>query len=1135
MGPKRKVVPARKKKEQQAVSSADENRKKPRTSKSSNKTNFAADKVRGEEQPGGDNNNNHEEQQHNNQSRLALIVTLYETCVLSKEQRIHHYGDNSNSHNHNSNMIMEAEQQQQRALVQADDRGVLRQTVWPCLVQEFQNNSSRNNNKATSDDHDSSDKDHATATATTTTTLWFRLCHLTAVLLSWQCREGNVTQQTLAFLTVHPPTAAAAAAKEEEENQTQNSSIHKQAWMACIQTLCACPRQDWNYRTTMVHFLGVVWNAASGGGDVIVSAGAPVGGDDDDEKDQNGGGGGEDDSNNLLYHVGGTLRLWHWMPQRRRELELRRRPHLQWRKHADDDDKKKYGHNNDESPPFIVKVLNQVISLVDGDAFKLGHYQKHAQSMYVQQDEDQEDEEQEEHQTTLLAQWIFLHRSLELLIDLLSSVDVRPYLVPYLSAIHFSIACRTALGISTYSQTTDENLFLAQQLLERIDRLQHFPVRDHVNRSTSTSTSTIAASGISSRGTDATTTAMATALSKVEVASLYHRRASTLQKMCHRYYADALADVVFSGVGLLCSDATFVRRVLGGFPDHDLLELLHKMRLVDKTHGGKEIYSRDFLLLVLLDYLIQPADPLEDLQSFPLYPTESVLWDFARIPPGHSGLLPASHVLSLPKLHAQFLSYADYLWRNFELMRLESAYEIRSDLVDVIRRVRPLIRQTMAMDEHGNEQVALQTEFTGWARMALEMDGALKITRVEKPLLGTNHPSKVVAEITIDLKSCGDSIRREWDALGEFDNLFLVAIDAGKMSGALAPLLREYHMHHGNHRQWDTDGDRRVQDEDDRTFRQRYGVMLVRGCMILQVRDEEGIVLSDPGASKDARPKGTKRIYRVAIDPAQFSQDARSQLGSGLYQSLNLVVRRHGRENNFKAILETTRSLMAGAGSVNRVIPPWLQPLLLGQGHPANAAYKSSVVQAYAKKTVGVANPDSFLDYGDTFLDEAHLVESFPGSKVVVDGKSGPEEQKGSSPEQQELRRRCYRVRVIETDGQTTVDATSYSVAESVQGNPVRFTPRQVAAIRSGLSCGLTLVIGPPGTGYVEESLRVGMSGLRCCQSCTLTQLLIAILCPSSVWWYFAEKLMLLCKSSPASIILFQHNELSSLLIPTLH
>lgn len=45
--------------------------------------------------------------------------------------------------------------------------------------------------------------------------------------------------------------------------------------------------------------------------------------------------------------------------------------------------------------------------------------------------------------------------------------------------------------------------------------------------------------------------------------------------------------------------------------------------------------------------------------------------------------------MPLPKLHLQFLSLHDYLLRNFQLFRLESAYEIRTDIEDVVARMKP--------------------------------------------------------------------------------------------------------------------------------------------------------------------------------------------------------------------------------------------------------------------------------------------------------------------------------------------------------------------------------------------------------------------------------------------------------------
>lgn len=171
---------------------------------------------------------------------------------------------------------------------------------------------------------------------------------------------------------------------------------------------------------------------------------------------------------------------------------------------------------------------------------------------------------------------------------------------------------------------------------------------------------------------------------------------------------------------------------------------------------------------------------------------------------------------------------------------------------------------------------------------------------------------------------------------------------------------------------------------------------------------------------------------------------------------MNLVVRRKGSENNFKAVLETIRGLMDGVASINRVMPTWLQLILLGCGDPASASYKSNIVKQYARNTVGVANPDAPLDFGDTFLDVEHLRESFADTASelnVVDEVGGQ-------------RRRNFKVRTITgDDGSSKIDATAYPSPSSVVGNSVKFTPSQVEAIRSGLSPGLSLVVGPPGTG----------------------------------------------------------------------
>lgn len=178
-------------------------------------------------------------------------------------------------------------------------------------------------------------------------------------------------------------------------------------------------------------------------------------------------------------------------------------------------------------------------------------------------------------------------------------------------------------------------------------------------------------------------------------------------------------------------------------------------------------------------------------------------------------------------------------------------------------------------------------------------------------------------------------------------------------------------------------------------------------------------------------------------------------------QKFNLLVRRHGRENNFKSVLETIRGLLEGAGSIERVIPRWLQKLVLGTDDTTIASYKSSSMKEYAMKTVGVNKPSDFLDFGDTFLSEAHLRESFLGS-MTIDGKE-------SSEKDNIDKARCnYTIRIAESNGgKMVMEAKSAPFPKGVAGNPVRFTPIQVEAIHSGLSPGLTMVVGPPGTGKI--------------------------------------------------------------------
>ena len=146
-----------------------------------------------------------------------------------------------------------------------------------------------------------------------------------------------------------------------------------------------------------------------------------------------------------------------------------------------------------------------------------------------------DDDDEKKNQEQRSEAWKLIHRALELLCDLLSSATVRAQLIPYLLSIHWTVRCRNAVGTSTFS-IANPDMLLTQQLLERVDKWMHgFPI-------------VVAAPTTSNRARSSSSSHY----SVVERRSVYHRRAGIFQKMCHRYFAEQLPDIIYAGAGLLC-------------------------------------------------------------------------------------------------------------------------------------------------------------------------------------------------------------------------------------------------------------------------------------------------------------------------------------------------------------------------------------------------------------------------------------------------------------------------------------------------------------------------------------------------------------------------------------------------------
>ncbi|ORZ33902.1 P-loop containing nucleoside triphosphate hydrolase protein [Catenaria anguillulae PL171] len=164
------------------------------------------------------------------------------------------------------------------------------------------------------------------------------------------------------------------------------------------------------------------------------------------------------------------------------------------------------------------------------------------------------------------------------------------------------------------------------------------------------------------------------------------------------------------------------------------------------------------------------------------------------------------------------------------------------------------------------------------------------------------------------------------------------------------------------------------------------------------------------------REEERRRTLKVHLDRHQYVADLRDdEVGGEVYGAFNVLVRRNPRENNFWAVLDGIREVSAEQS--DEVLPPWL-----------GDAFEENMVDMY---------------FHDTFVDREHLHEAFPGKTIEYDGES------------------TDRLLLTFTDPTT------------IHARQIRFTPTQTQAIRAGTGLGMSLIVGPPGTGKTDVAVQI--------------------------------------------------------------
>ena len=316
-----------------------------------------------------------------------------------------------------------------------------------------------------------------------------------------------------------------------------------------------------------------------------------------------------------------------------------------------------------------------------------------------------------------------------------------------------------------------------------------------------------------------------------------------------------------------------------------------------------------------------------------------------------------------------------------------------------------------------------------------------------------------------------EPVRKEWESLRQEDVVYLLAVRPTQDSCTSTNGNAESnHMH-------------------------KSGLKVLRTAEVAQLLDENGRMIREmPGSQNNShgfRPR--LRRLLVKLDAAAYKADTivKDAGKPDIYESLNVLVRRKGRENNFKKILYTIQSLALA----DTLLPAWLQEVFLGYGDPTGALYTRLESRIRA------------IDFRDTFLDWQHLVESLRGKVSNISSKLCflvpaditqtiiPQNDHGTgfAPP--------YVIETVENDAVNTPGPTKkrrrddvlplHPVVDSVKVstylppnngpyprdiprlNQVRFTKAQAEAIISGTQPGLTVVVGPPGTGKTDVATQI--------------------------------------------------------------
>ena len=297
----------------------------------------------------------------------------------------------------------------------------------------------------------------------------------------------------------------------------------------------------------------------------------------------------------------------------------------------------------------------------------------------------------------------YLERVLELLIDLEALLPTRRFFNTLLEDSNVLIYCHmSVLHREATCFNVDTRLF--NQLIQNLKFYTAFEIDDQTGE----------------------------AKTQAQCQELHYEKLKSLQKGVFKYFKEDLFAFSLTNIATIDKRETLVKHLdcLTVERLYALAEYLHLVPL-KKDENFLDGFSKELLLELIIWHMERRSSQIDELNSMPLYPTEEVIWNENLVPDDFQQQSTNESCLALPKLGLQFLTLHDYLLRNFNLFRLEAAYELKQDIEDACVRLKPYYSfedQTVC--------------FSSWSRMAQPIT-TFQVIEIAKAHVGEDCPSRV--------------------------------------------------------------------------------------------------------------------------------------------------------------------------------------------------------------------------------------------------------------------------------------------------------------------------------------------------------------------------------------------------------